>query len=184
MKLLVRFSILIVFCVLVSCSSLGVFGPKETSYGSAQLQKHLSKRFPHDWSGLGLMNVRLSSPLVEIPESGNLVHLTLDVAAGLGNSRPQVLGRITLESDLRFDRTDQVVYLDHPRLLAGNLNGVGALGKDSNKMATLLLGEIAAHMPIYRADDAYTDGFGREWKLDDAHVHNGKLRVRMIRAGN
>jgi hypothetical protein len=182
MRLPKRFFILSLLMLVVSCASLGVFGPREMSYGSAQLQKHLNKRFPRDWSGLGLLNVRLSSPLVEIPETGHLLHLTMDVSAGLGNSKPQPVGRIKLESDLRFDRTEQVVYLDHPRLLASNLNGVGVLGKDANKVATLLVSEIAAHMPIYRADDAYTDGFGREWKLDDAHVYQGKLRVRMVRA--
>jgi Protein of unknown function (DUF1439) len=173
---------LVVLLAVASCSTLGVFGPKEASYNNAQLQKHLSKRFPRDWSGLGLMNVRLSSPVVEMPKGSSRINLSVDVAAALGNHRPQPMGRIQLESDLRFDKTQQAIFLDRPRLLSSNLSGVGTLGKDANNIASLLLNELADRMPIYRVEDAYTDGFGREWKLDDAQVSNGKLRVRMIRA--
>jgi hypothetical protein len=174
--------ILLSLLMLSACSTLGVFGPKEASYSNVQLQKHLSKRFPRDWSGLGFVNVRLSSPVVDMPKGSSKIQLAVDVAAALGNDRPQTIGHIMLESDLRFDKNQQAMFLDRPRLLSSNLNGVGMLGKDTNKLATLMLSELAERMPIYRAEDAYTDGFGREWQLDDARVIDGKLRVRMVRA--
>jgi hypothetical protein len=182
MRILNQLAFVSLLVLMASCSTLGVFGPKEMRYSNTQLQKHLSKRFPRDWSGLGFVNIRLSAPAIDIPKHGDHVLLTMDVAGGLGNERPQVMGRIQLESSLRFDKTQQAVFLDQPRLLSSNLNGIGKTNADANRVGTLLLNELAARMPVYRAEDAYTDGFGREWKLDDARIDNGKLQIRMIRS--
>jgi hypothetical protein len=166
-----------------ACASTGLFGPKEMSYSSSRLQTHLAKRFPHDWSGMGLMNVRLTAPQVVIPARADRLQISFDVAAGMGNQAPQPMGRLDIESGLRFDASKQAVFLDRPRLLNANLRGAGRLlGGDNAVWADPLLNELAQRMPIYRAEDSYSDGFGRDWRLDDARIENGKLRVRMQRA--
>lgn len=173
---------LLLLVSLTGCASLGLFGPRELSYSAPRIEQMLIQRFPHDWSGMGLLNLRLSAPRVEIPRGADRLRLTVDVAGALGNARPEPLGRLRIESGLRFDARQQAVFLDRPCLLDASLRGSGRLlGEDNAIWADPLLAELSKRLPIYRAEDSYSDGFGREWTLDDARIEDGKLRVRMVR---
>jgi len=110
--------------LLSACAQL--LGPQTVSWSEADLNQMLARRFPLDRRVLEMLDVKVSQPHVALLATRQRLATDLTVEATDRLFATRYQGRISLESGLRYEPSDQSLRLSEVRVTAFLLDAPGA----------------------------------------------------------
>lgn len=136
--------------VLLVTGCAGLFGQRNVDISLAQLQDHLSNRFPFKSRYLEVFDIHLSNPQLSLQPGTNRVVTTVSA-----NVLPTFLkqpwsGTFTLSGRLAVDRDKRALVLAEPRMENVNLAGLdNRYAQQMLRIGSLLAEEALTNIPLY-----------------------------------
>ena len=133
---------------IAGCASL--FGPRSMEVPLAQLQEHLSERFPFNSRYLEIFDVHLSNPKLSLQPDTNRVVTTIDA-----NIFPSFLkhpwnGSFIVSGRLAVDKERRALVLTEPRVENLDLAGLdNRYARQVLRVGSLVAEEVLRNVPLY-----------------------------------
>ncbi len=151
----------------------------ELSVGAPKVQHYLDTAFPREYEALGgLFTLTARDPKLSIPASGERLNMGFSASASAAGGNDTPVGRITMSSGLRYDPSDNALYLDQPTLDDVQPATSGQhIDEQTRVLLNLWLADYARKEPLYKLDPALVANLGGV-KVESTRIRNGQIVVR------
>lgn len=144
---------------------------------AARVRAALDAGFPHTFALMGgLAEMTASDPTLEIPASGERIHLQFDASASVAGSQVLPVGRVWLSSAVRWDPSSLALFLQQPSVERVQPAGGGELADQDLQLVSLLLQDYAREQPLYRLDPSLLQALGPV-RVQSVHVREGAIVI-------
>lgn len=115
-----------------------------------ELQQAVDKRFPATLRYAQVVSVQLTHPRLVLDDANNRITTQMDaqLTNGLAAS-PPVNGTLSLNSGLRYDRTQRAVLLDNPTVQDVQVQGMALYKEQLNAIGAVVAQQLLKDYPIY-----------------------------------
>ncbi|MBX3606876.1 MAG: DUF1439 domain-containing protein [Piscinibacter sp.] len=145
---------------LAACSTL--VGPKVITLDEAELRRLIARHFPLEQRAFGLLELRMGTPEVTLLPESNRLATDIEVQALERLTGRRYLGRLAMESGLRYDESAQAVRLADVRVRQLQFDGDSeALQPLVDRLGGLLAEQVLRDAVIYRFRPEDLDKAGR-----------------------
>ncbi len=122
----------------------------EYTFTKQELQQAMDKRFPATLRYAQVVSVQLTHPRLVLDDANNRITTQMD--ALLTNSlgaAPPVNGTLSLNSGLRYDKTQRAVLLDNPTVQDVEVQGMALYKAQLNAIGAVVAQQLLKDYPIY-----------------------------------
>ncbi|QAU33576.1 DUF1439 domain-containing protein [Janthinobacterium sp. 17J80-10] len=147
-KMALRCCLVMVMVSMVGCASL--LGPRDFELPLSTLQSSLEKRFPFNNRYLGLFDIQLSAPRLDLQTGSNRIVTSFDAAIAPAWLKRSWQGNFALSGELAIDSVKNAVILTDPRVESLNIAGLDdRYAKQLQKVSGIIAEELFRGMPLY-----------------------------------
>jgi len=149
MNLIRRWSApLLIVSLLAACATL--IGPRQVDLPQERLQQGLERRFPQHHRAMGVFEVELSHPQLNIVAENDRVALSLDATVSPLLARQSWHGSMAISGRLMVDRQRNAVFLSDAHVDRFVVDGMDQGRQNQIQSVANLLGEQALKdLPLY-----------------------------------
>lgn len=134
--------------VLAACATL--IGPREVELRQDKLQTSLERKFPLRQRALGVFELELSHPRLDILAASDRVALTFDLGVTPLLARQSWHGSMLVSGRVRVDRARNAIYIADAHVDRFNVDGLDE-GKQNqlSSVANLLSDKVIRDLPVH-----------------------------------
>jgi hypothetical protein len=143
-----RYAICAAALLLTACA--GLIGPREVELRQDKLQTNLERKFPLHQRALGVFEVELSHPQLDILPESDRVALTLNLGVTPLLARQSWRGNMVVSGRLRVDSARNAIYIADAHVDRFNVDGLDE-GKQNQlaSVANLLSDKVIRDVPVH-----------------------------------
>jgi hypothetical protein len=172
-----QLAVILPLAVLAGCASLT--GPREVEVPLERLQRGLEQRFPLQQRVLGVVDLQLARPRVEILRDNDRLALSADVAVSSPLLRQPLQGSVVLSGRLLVDNVRHAVVLGDARI--ERFSSGGANESMQGQLATaagVIVERVVRDVPVYQFKPEELRYLGVQYVPTAIRTTEAGLRVR------
>lgn len=148
MKTLQRAAVLALCLLLASCASM--FGPRDVEIPLYKAQARLDERFPIHHRVLGMFEVTLARPRMQLLPDSQRVALATDTEVRAPFTAETWLGVLAVSGRVELDHANLAVRLRDARVDDFRLDGMSPNAqRNLTRLANVLLANVYSDIPVY-----------------------------------
>lgn len=148
MKTLQRAAVLALCLLLASCASM--FGPRDVEIPLYKAQARLDERFPVHHRVLGMFEVTLARPRMQLLPDSQRVALATDTEVRAPFTAETWLGMLAVSGRVELDHASLAVRLRDARVDDFRLDGMSPNAqRNLTRLANVLLANVYSDIPVY-----------------------------------
>lgn len=148
MKTLQRAAVLALCLLLASCASM--FGPRDVEIPLYKAQARLDERFPIHHRVLGMFEVTLARPRMQLLPDSQRVALATDTEVRAPFTAETWLGVLAVSGRVELDHANLAVRLRDARVDDFRLDGMSPNAqRNLTRVANVLLANVYSDIPVY-----------------------------------
>lgn len=153
------------------------------TFSERDLEKRLGEHLPFTERYMGVVEVSLTNPRVNLVEGSDRIagglDAMVDISLGefsLGGDNAAIAGGIDISGGVRYEPADGALFMVNPQIEKVRIDGMGAAAANrANAAIALALDEYFRTHPIYVLSDNDLGEAATKVALDDIMVKDGKL---------
>jgi hypothetical protein len=167
--------------LVVACAS--IIGPRQIDLPQEKLQQSLDRRFPMHQRALGVFEIELSHPKLDIIAESDRVSLTLDASVAPLLARQAWTGTLAISGRLKVDQLHNAIYLGDAhvdRFVIDNMDE--GRQRQIASVANLLTDKVVKDMPLHTFRQEDLRYAGVQFMLTNIATRPGGLVANVVPA--